>query len=412
MKQSNMPESKNPQISSLRLLILSPTSSSQESEDSASKVTQNASNAHFVSFLTNLTGTAPSKDLTSFAGYTSHPPLSISTKYYATKVNLWCDELPATSTSNDQLDKSSLSEWTSQMLSSEAQEVREVIGGIVILSSFNAASVDQKREAQNIMNYATAVNQVREAIEDEFGRDVATILAVQDMTPSAAAERQSMQGHGGDVTSFAQKLEESCLDEHGIFGWNIVAWRDGTSAPSKGGEQQSTEALHDHEPGPGTVLADTKRNEFGEKLGMPRILEVLEQVNWSVSSSSLDEDDDNDYDPLATDDFLDNDDSFDTPSFKPNIKSSASLSKDPILQQSDEFQREIMGLHFALEEQSGQEPVLNGQDGNDIQVEKLSSLMEKVMAIKEAGSEMSKVERERFAKREVGRIMREMDFGE
>lgn len=409
-----MPTSTDPQTSSLRLLILTPANPAEPAETSTTEIVHtNISNARFVSFLRSLTGTTPSRDLTTFAGYTSHPPLNISTKYYSAKVNLWCDELPSLSKTTTQSVEPTLSEWTSQMLSSEAQEVREAIGGIVILSPFNAANTKQQDDAQEIVSYIMAVNQVRETIEDESGRDVATIVAVEDVTPSAAAERQSVKSRDGDVAAFAQKLEESCLDQHGIFGWDIVGWKAENLQVPDGNEAENTDVQQELKHGSTSAGFSEERNEFGEKRGIARVLEVLEQVNWSASSSSLDQDDeDNDYDPLATDDFLASDDDFAIPSFKPNIKASNARSKDPISEQSDEFQREIMGLHFALEEQNNPDSHASDEDGNDIQVEKLSGLMERVMAIKEAGSEMSKADREKFARREVGKIMREMNFEE
>lgn len=429
-----MPDSTPPQIATLRILILSPTNPSTSNKDSTPQDTStNYTNARFRSFLTTVTGTTPSKDLTTFAGYTTHPPLTIRTKYYAAKVSIWCDELPAISISNAKIEpdqehdqgqdqvQSTLTEWTTQMLSSEAREVREVLGGIILLSSFNTANLNQDSQVQEIMGYVTAVNQLRDMIEDESGRDVATLVAVEDMTPSAAAERQEQSltaGRESVGTAFAQKLEESCLDEHGIFGWDIVAWKAETSSSVEG---NSVPNNNTNPQGSGTdkyLVQDrssSERNEFGEKLGIARVLEVLEQVDWSISNSSRDHDDDTiDYDLLATDDFLnDSNDEFDTPTFKPKIRTSATRSKDPISEQSDEFQREIMGLRFALEEQQDQQASgSNGHEGDDIQVEKLGSLMERVMAIKEAGSEMSKADREKFARREIAKIMRDMDFGE
>lgn len=408
-----MPQSTNLQTSSLRLLILSPTGHSDEDDNVVNKtISQGASNARFTSFLSSLTGIAPSSDLASFAGYTSHPPLNIHTKYYAAKINLWCDELPPLTASNTEPAEPSLTEWTSQMLSAEAQEVREVLGSIVVLSSFNAAHKDHKAELQDVMSYVTAVNKVREAIEDESGRDVATILAVQDMTPSATAERQLAQGQDTSLLSFTQKLEETCLEDHGIFGWDVVGWKSDKSVlPETAGSGVSAEK-NGTDLSQSDIQSPEKRNEFGEKLGMARVLEVLEQVNWSVSDPALDQDlyMDNDYNLVSTDDFLDSDDDFSTPSFKPKINAYTKGSKDPIAAQSDEFQREIMGLHFALEEQSSQEPYTKDVAGDDIQVEQLSGLMERVVAIKEAASEMSKADREKFARREVGKIMREMDL--
>jgi hypothetical protein len=50
----------------------------------------------------------------------------------------------------------------------------------------------------------------------------------------------------------------------------------------------------------------------------------------------------------------------------------------------------------------------NPPHDENVQVEQLQGLMERVVAIREAGSEMPRDERERFAKREIERIMREM----
>lgn len=58
----------------------------------------------------------------------------------------------------------------------------------------------------------------------------------------------------------------------------------------------------------------------------------------------------------------------------------------------------------------GSRPLQGREDveDEDFQVEQLPALMEQVVAIREAGLEMSPAERERFAKREIERIMREM----
>ncbi|KAJ9662902.1 hypothetical protein H2198_001130 [Neophaeococcomyces mojaviensis] len=408
--------SMKPQASSLRVLILAPTIS--ESSNTSKDVRPSLASLPLLlpTFLQALTNSAPSPDLTTFAGYTSHPPLNLRTRYYAADVNLWCDELPSLpgSTGNEASDE--LFQWKTQMLSTEAEEVRAVIGGIIILLPFNAPFLDPQQTEVQIktnMQYIAAANEVRDQIDDESGRDVATIVVVQDVTPSAAAERNQAQNHGATIHSFAQKFEDSCVSDHGMFGWDIVAWQPHTQQTSKNAIEvpDSTESTTSEVE---KSDLDGETNEYGEKLGIARVVEVLEQTNWLNSTLNDDHDEhEAGYDLVSTDDFFDldddEDDDFSMPSIKPKIVAGSRSTGDPITTQSDEFQREIMGLHFALEEQNQRET--NSGEGEDFQVEQLTGLMERVAAIKEAASEMPSADRKTFARREVGRIMKEMNVG-
>jgi hypothetical protein len=44
----------------------------------------------------------------------------------------------------------------------------------------------------------------------------------------------------------------------------------------------------------------------------------------------------------------------------------------------------------------------------DLKIDQLPGLLERVVAIRKAGADMSKTDRERFAKREVDRIMKDL----
>jgi hypothetical protein len=48
------------------------------------------------------------------------------------------------------------------------------------------------------------------------------------------------------------------------------------------------------------------------------------------------------------------------------------------------------------------------EEEEDIKIDQLPGLLERVVAIREAGAEMSKADRERFAKREVEKIMKDL----
>jgi len=398
--------------SGFRLLVLTPTGEVlQGAEDSLE--TQSAPAAHsdvrtlFSYFLNGLTGSAPSQDLTTFAGYTSHPPLQLRNKYYSADVNLWCDELPPPTVSTRRSENPGLAEWTEQMLSDEAKEAREVIGGIVLVVSHvqttDAASTTQQLEAQAYIKYIEAVNELRDMVEDESGRDIATVVVVQDMTPRATSRRRAQARDATDIASFAETLDDMCVSDLGIFGWDVVAWQPEID-PSSTNPIEAEISRNERQD----IQAQKLRNEYGEKTGMARVTEILEQTNWSASPDNISADEG--YGLLSTEDFMDSDDGFTAPGFKPKFNPHSHSHKDVVGQQSDEFQREILGLHFALEEQSQQQTDEYHESGNDLSVEQLTGLMSRVVATREAAAEMSRDEREKFARREVSKIMREMNM--
>ena len=340
--------------SQLRLLILSPAAVSSD---------HTTSPPLFPPLLDALTSEKPSTDIKTFSGYTSHPALHLKTKYYEADVSIWCDELspPASSKAFDRssegLNKKgdTLEQWKEQMLSKPASEVRAVIGGIILLLPASSKS----RESEDvIMQYVQAVNSLREAIEDESGgRDVAAAIVVQSVASKAT---ESLK----DSEQYLEKLEDKC-QEVNIFGWDFVAC-NGTSE----------------------VPQDDK-SKFGEKTGLPRLIEVLEAVDWSVA-------------PQLSESDLGNE--WDTPH-------SPTLIGDPGFSPLDaELQQEMMGLKMSMLEDDSDKSAAKTIEGSDedMSVEQMSALMERVVAIKAAGADMPDVEREKFAKREVDKIMTEL----
>jgi hypothetical protein len=406
--------------SALRLLILAPSSNHPTSVPP------------FSNLLRAITGSKPSDEVTSFCGYTSHPPLGLRTKYYNADVSIWCDELPLPAISvssaghdkstapttkesaeadidNDNASCSTLEEWQSQILSPTASEVRAVIGGIILIlpiSSSSAASSSsassassQSAEAlsRSHISLVEAVHSLREAAENEsYGRDIASIVVLQSTSSASGVTHAKL-------FQITEQLEESCLSDKGILGWDFVAW--------DGGEPSTT-----------AESAEDERNEYGEKTGIQRVIEVLEGVDWSAAPSWGGDDDDAfdlDHDhELDVDVDVDDDDAADDGGlgFSPTniLRNNARLSDLDY-----ELQREMMELKMSLgddaqgegaeAETSDQQVSTNVRDEDeDVQVEQLQGLMERVVAIREAGSEMPPTEREKFAKREIGRIIREM----
>lgn len=394
-----MAEPTSIKTSSLRLLILAPSS-----PDSISI-------PPFRNLLEAITGSKPSDEITSFAGYTSHPPLSLRTKYYSAEVSIWCDELPLEppsgareskprdqdvgrsengpdldgstlsheSRSKDpQSSTSTLSHWKEQMLSDAAAEVRAVIGGIILILPISAASSSSSIPSPYV-DLVETVHALREAVEDEsYGRDIASVVVLQGTSSTVKVEK---------VDKAIEELEELCLAERGILGWDFVAW-EGAARSNESGDWEES------------------RNEYGEKRGIMRVVEVLEGVDWSASPN---EDDEGEFD---LEEFEDGDDEGE------GMASSTMnmFSKYRFSGLDHELQREMMELKISMLEEDEESVEGASQtdrkrdvpENEDVQVEQLQGLMERVVAIREAGSEMSTTEREKFAKREIGRIMREM----
>jgi hypothetical protein len=453
--------------SSLRLLILSPRSPTSN--------TSQTTPPSFRPFLEALTGSKPADEITTFAGYTSHPPLRLRTKYYERDVSIWCDEIPGPSLSvqsdtqdaeqgsvindlgrnrqsKDERDDDvgttvpttaetgqgvspgpSLSEWKSQMTSSdsEAAEVRSVIAGIILLLSLPSIppSSDPTLLPPSFHSLLETVHALREAIEDESpGRDVASLVIFQ-------ANSASVTKTTGN--NLAEQAEELALAE-GWFGWDFVALEaQKVKKDAADLDGQIRETLVEEHDGPDDE--DDSRNEFNEKKGLARVIEVLEAVDWSASPDYGGQDDGEDgkglnYEYLDTDVDLDAAMLANTRGFLGGDDDDLS---NPGFDMAYQLQREMMELKMSmLDPESDDEAAQEGADeqtpekdnqeqdhqdkvkpgptekrekaDRESQIVEFPALVERVVAIREAGAEMSKAERERFARREVARIMREM----
>jgi hypothetical protein len=411
-------------LSSLRLLILSPPPRLPYSP------------SPFPSVLEALSGTHPTQDqaTSGFAGYTQHPPLPLRTKYYDADVGIWCDEVPLPLTigndptkqqnvltsdgatevpappgqptqiggQNRDLDvfggtgasattgansadadidanaPPSLSVWRTTMLSEPAREVREAIGGILLALPLpltfpvhTSASPSKRGPSQDYLEIIEAVNELRELIEEEnYGREVPAMVLVMATGKGVGED---------DLDTTIEKLETVMLEERGVIGWDFVGW--------------------DGEVGEGGVAAgrlDGERNAYGERIGIDRVKALLEAVDWSAPGGSLKGDD------------------FDL-GFLSSDEEGGTSGVDGIKRQGQELEREMMGLKLAMmNQESGEEgeahyvPSQDTEGDEDVKIDQLPGLLERVVAIREAGTEMSKADRERFAKREVERIMKDL----
>jgi hypothetical protein len=274
------------------------------------------------------------------------------------------------------------------MLSPIAREVLASIGAVILIlpipNDTDYPSTPQQKV--QLMEYMSAVNEVKDAIED-LGRDVGILFVLQPSQPVKldAVEKAKVLKR---LEKLVEKFEDKC-HEMGVFGWDFVWW-DGVADPA--GNVPQIEVGDETKVGSVKESSDAKgtgRNEFGEKLGIERVREVLEGVDWSITPSLTanadDEGNDNDEDDF-------------------NVFGGGKYKG-----LDAELQQEMMGLKLSIMDEGETKRSGNvGEEGEDISIDQMSALMERVVAIRDAGADMEKGDREQYAKREVEKFMREL----
>lgn len=207
---------------------------------------------------------------TSFAGYTTHSPLRLQTKYYTAEIPVWVDEIPvfakegSQSTQDEDQDKdkdtatSSATQWRTEFLSTEAEIVREAVGAVVVcaLSPESSHSTDpgpdagqdlegdaiQRADVRTMRQLMHEVDAVKGRIDEERGGvgNVPGVLVLVgprrkgvSSAPGAVVEDGGRLGLGGDEDGLGDGLEdvpfsvpwwEDQLFDMGLYGWEVVEW--------------------------------------------------------------------------------------------------------------------------------------------------------------------------------------------
>lgn len=205
---------------------------------------------------------------TSFAGYTTHSPLRLQTKYYTAEVPVWVDEIPLSGdvesqdTQEKEQDTStqapSATQWRAEFLSAEAEIVREAVGALVVCVSSpepganahprSGASLDphsdplQRVDVRAVRDLMREVGAVKGCIDEERGGvgSVPGVLVLVGPRRSAASSAPGVGGSdedglglGGDEDGLGEGLEdvpfsiawwEEQLFDMGLFGWEVVEW--------------------------------------------------------------------------------------------------------------------------------------------------------------------------------------------
>ena len=220
-----------------------------------------------------------------FAGYTTHSPLRLQTKYYTAEVPIWVDEVPFSSSpsptirpagappscTNTQRGVSSPereqkietqpistepqltpSFWKDEFLGPEAREVREVIGAVVVClqttggptfslpddglpSSHTVAKKRLEDAVQGLKELLRAVGEVKGQIEEERGGmgEVPGLVVLvgkeeKKQKDGGAGNREGTDHDESNLVrqsaEFGAEWWDEELAEMGVFGFEVVAW--------------------------------------------------------------------------------------------------------------------------------------------------------------------------------------------
>ncbi|EFR03250.1 hypothetical protein MGYG_06252 [Nannizzia gypsea CBS 118893] len=342
--------------------------------------------------------TATTPPPASFAGYTTHAPLQLNTKYYSADIPLWVDEVPSlplipssdVSSSSAGGDSASSPEaWRKEFASEEAREVRDAIGAIIVCTQKpeppdpallregmmdggeNTDSAIFQRAVDRTKDLARAVIEVKALAEEERGEigDIpGVIVLVGDKCEKgiSAASKHDDGDASADSAEYGALWWDEELSDLGVgSGLEVVFW----------------------DP-KGTTEDPKARNEYGELMGIARVQEVLETHQWSSSAS-----DDAEYD-----------------------LESISLHGDEeaiggFALEANELEKEMAGLRLAINSKRNDGSIDDKFEdiGDDsLQVEQLEGLMMRVQAIKDMGADLPDQERKKFAAKAIRDLMKDI----
>ncbi|KAK4197699.1 hypothetical protein QBC40DRAFT_285058 [Triangularia verruculosa] len=302
----------------------------------------------------DLTGTHPSPQPTgpeqpehsSLAGTTHHLPLS--TQYYTASVPIWLDLI------------SSPSDWSSSFLSEEAKEVLDVLGGVIVVVDLHPTQPPSTKQ-----QHQDLVRHVGKVVKEGLG------------------------GWDWDGVSLAVGVGKQAVEDEELDEWEDVCAEGGL------------EFVHFVQS---TSQEKDKRNEYGERMGIARVLEALEANDWSGGGATgeeqeLDfgegdkeegEDEDFDFNPKGLGFGFDRED--------------FEGLKKAIWEQIGE-ETEVGEGSEAKEKERGKEDEENLDDDD---IKNLEQMMLKLQAVRDMSAGLPEQQRKRMAKQAVEEVMRDL----
>ncbi|KAH9241197.1 hypothetical protein K456DRAFT_1856278 [Colletotrichum gloeosporioides 23] len=349
------------------------------------------STQHLSRVLKDLTGAVPEPASTSLAG-TTHL-LDIKTSYYTAQVPIWLDLI------------TSPAEWSASFLSPEAKEVLSVLGGLAVVFALPPPSSSTTTAAPT----------------SSSSPPPAAAAAAAPAPPPTADETRALISEVGKVV------------REGLGGW---AW-DGVGLGIGVGEGDAEEweelcaewGLEFVQVRGGKK--DDGRNEFGEKMGIPRVLEALESNDWAADAgpdvdSDLEEveaemaglprkprpladgdDDEFDFDPESLDFGFDRADFEGLKKAIWNLEQEQQQQADDVDEgkKSDEKKDGEASKNAAEKETAAcdEEERLDAEE-----IEKLEGMMRKLQAVRDMSAGLPEEQKRKMAKKAVSEVMKEL----
>lgn len=338
---------------------------------------------------------------------------------------------------------SSPEEWSASFLSDEAKEVLEVLGGVLVifpLQSTSSSSSSTTLSSSLSSSPSTIASEAKELVA-HVGRVIRQGLGgtdwegvglavgvscgpgpgsstIQPLSSSSSCPSVPEQLAGGDdLDAILDEWEDYCWDSglefvhHRVVGSLTTNKAAGSGAAATKKEQASDNNTQENE----------KRNEFGEKMGIARVLEALQANEWSFAG---DEDDDN-LEEIEEGEGEDEDfGGFQKGKIAAKKKDASGGDKDDGDDDDDGeldpenldfgFDREdFVGLRKAIWRGGGhgdEDDDEEDRDGNgdEDEVKKLERMMHKLQAVRDMTAGMPEEQRKRMAKRAVDEVMKEL----
>ncbi|KAK3499116.1 alpha and gamma adaptin binding protein p34-domain-containing protein [Neurospora hispaniola] len=206
----------------------------------------------------------------SLAGITHHLPLS--TTYYTASIPIWLDLI------------ASPGDWSASFLSEEAKEVLGVLGGVVCVfeipftsapgsssSSDDDAKVKaQKEKTKGLIKGVGKV--VREGLGGWEWEGVGLAVGVTT-TATITATASDIGGGGGEITTM--EMDADMEDE--INEWDDLCAEWGLEFV----HHRVVGSSNNNDNRSSNNKGEEKKNEYGEKMGIARVLEALQSNDWS-----------------------------------------------------------------------------------------------------------------------------------
>jgi hypothetical protein len=189
---------------------------------------------------------------TTFAGYTTHSPLRLETKYYTTEVPVWVDEIPlAIQQDANATPAPTAEQWKTEFLSADAEIVREAVGALVVCAhnpgdapspppSNEDVDPVERPDVRALRDLMRGVGAVKERVDEERGGvgDVPGVFVLVGGRKGAVSGQQKSQDSsaelglgvddddlgGGNDAPFSVAWWEDQLFDMGLLGWEVVEW--------------------------------------------------------------------------------------------------------------------------------------------------------------------------------------------